>query len=165
MKKLYFQKVPYALYKEIKEMSTLDAELRRLNFSSVIPYKVIRYNDSLNLQRLKFLVNKYGFLNEKDYGALFNSFFYLINHCGYFDLDAYQWVKKLFLKTTSEGKCDANLYAYFVDRWEVMSTKMQYYGSFQAKIQIYDAPNINKRRTLIGLCSLENWRKLRKGKI
>lgn len=163
-KKIYFQHVPYTLHDEIKEMALIDAHLRNLNFSGTIPYKIIRNNDSLNLLRIKFLVNKYGFLNERDFGALFNSFFYLLLHVSYSNLEDYQWVKKLFLKSVMAGSCDANLYAYFVDRWEFLTTKTLYYGSFNNKTPIQDIKNVDARRKAIGACTLENWRKLRKGK-
>ncbi len=165
MKKLYFEKTPYDLYEDIKEMLLIDAHLRDLNFKGLIPYKLVRRNDSINFVNLNRIINKYGFINERDYGALFNRFFYLIIHCGYLDIDSYEYFRKPFLKAVIEGKCDTHLYAYYVDRWELLTKGALLYGSFNNKTPIQDINNVDKRRASIGACSLVNWRRLRKGKI
>lgn len=164
MKKIYFEKTPYTLLEEIKEMCLIDAHLRDLNFKGIIPYKIVRHNDSINFINLNRIINKYGFINERDHGALFNRFFYLVIHCGYLDINSYEYFRKLFLKAVMEGKCDTHLYAYYVDRWEVLTKGALLYGSFNNKTPIQDIKNVDKRRASIGACSLANWRLLRKGK-
>jgi hypothetical protein len=165
MKKLYFSKIPKNLYDEIKELVIVDSKIRNLNIYKKIDYSVVKIIDSVTLLKLHQLIEKYGMITERKHGALFNDFFYLIIHCTLYKFTDYEWMRKMLYKSVMNGDSDTNLYAYFVDRWEVLNKGEQLYGSFTNNTPIQDLKNVDIRRKAIGACSLWQWKIIRKGRM
>ncbi len=164
-KQKYFERVPPELFAAIKDMVVVDARIRELNFARKINYSVVRCIDSVNLLTIRKIINTYGMLTEARHGSLFNNFFYLIIHCCYYNNNDYTYMRDLFLKAVMAGEAKPDLYTYYVDRWVNITTNSQLYGAFANQGKITDAADVDKRRSAIGACSLQNWFKIRKAQL
>jgi hypothetical protein len=163
--KNYFKIVDKYLFDEIKEMVIVDSKIRELYFLKKMDYAVVKTVDSVNIIAIRRIIDKYGMITERKHGALFHSFFSLINHCMYYNYKDFEWMRKLFYNAVMAGDVDPNEYAYFVDRFEVFNNRPQIYGSFKDNIQFLDKEKVDIRRRSIGTCNLQNWRLLRKGRM
>ena len=164
MKKKYFSKVPKEVYDGIKNLVVVDSRIRDLNMRRQVNDKVVKTVDSLTLLQLHSIIQKHGMITERKHGALFNDFFYLILHCAMYNYKDHEWMRKLFYKAVIDGDARPDLYAYFVDRFEVINKREQIYGSMTNSNAVKDWKRVDQKRKEIGTCNLWNWKLLRKGR-
>jgi len=164
MKKKYFSKISKELYDEINELSILDSRIRDLHIRKMADYSLVKIIDSLNLLQLRKLIQKFGMLTERKHGALFHKFFYLINHCAMYNYKDHEWMRKLFYQAVMDGDARPDLYAYFVDRYEVINKRPQIYGSMTNSNPVQDWKKVDENRKNIGACNLWDWKLLRRGR-
>jgi len=164
MKKKYFSNVSKELYDELSELNIVDSRIRDLNIRKLADYRLVKTIDSVTLSQLRKLIQKFGMLTERKHGALFNKFFYLIIHCTMYNYKDHEWMRKLFYKAVMDGDVRPDLYAYFVDRFEVINGREQIYGSMTNSNPVKDWKKVDENRKKIGACNLWNWKLLRKGR-
>jgi len=121
-------------------------------------------NDRINQQKICSILDKYGWLGKDVVGDTGNSALYLvIQHA-----DSTTQIKYLPMMETAvkKGNAKPSNLAYLEDRIAMKRGKKQIYGSqfiYNDKTNHYelwpieDMPNVNKRRTEVGLGKLEDY--------
>ena len=129
-------------------------------------WEKILYKDSINLLKVKNIINTYGWLGPDVVGKRgAQTIFLVIQHGDSLTQVTYFPVMK---KAVKKGKARPQDLAYLEDRILTKQGKKQIYGS-QVKLNnetgkfefypIKDEPNVNKRRAAVGLDSMENYAK------
>ena len=129
-------------------------------------WEKIMYKDSINLLKVKNIINKYGWLGPDVVGKRgAQTIFLVIQHADSLTQVSYFPVMK---KAVKKGKARPQDLAALEDRILTKQGKAQIYGT-QVKINnetgnfeffpIRDEPNVNKRRAAIGLEPIENYAK------
>ena len=129
-------------------------------------WEKIMYKDSINLLKVKNIINKYGWLGPDVVGKRgAQTIFLVIQHADSLTQVTYFPVMK---KAVKKGKARPQDLAALEDRILTKQGKAQIYGT-QVKINnetgnfeffpIRDEPNVNKRRAAIGLEPIENYAK------
>lgn len=164
-KKIYFTNVSRELYEQINNMALVDSKLRQLRLHNKLDYSIVRMIDSMNVINVKLLISKYGMITERKHGAIFNKLFYMLIHFSYYHVEDYEYFRIFFYTSVINGDSKPDLYAYYVDRYEISANGGQMYGSFANRYEgigkVNDIKNLNKRRFAIGACSIKNWLLLR----
>ena len=125
--------------------------------------------DERNRQRLKQIIDEYGFPSKKLVGKdAMQGIFYMIQHS---DGDK-EWQKSQLLnieKAVNNGDMDGQSYAYLYDRIQINGGKKQLYGTQFAKVDpikkvveladTEDLENVDKRRMGIGMMPIEMYKK------
>lgn len=128
-------------------------------------WKRIHQSDSINLSIVLSIIDKYGWLGEKETSAKANEVQFLaIQHA---DLSTQLQYLPLLKSAVSKGKARAKDYAYLQDRINTSQGKFQvygsqYYGGPSGNMHLYpiiDEPGVNKRRKKVGLAPLETYAK------
>lgn len=122
--------------------------------------------DSINISIVRNIIDKYGWLSKEQTSENANkALFLVIQHAPLqFQLDYLPVVKK----AVAENKAKAADYAMLVDRTNMYQGKLQIYGSqfnYDSKSNIhiypiYNEPEVNKRRKLVGLPPMEEYVKM-----
>jgi len=124
-------------------------------------WKKIHISDSINLSIVSAVIERHGWLSEKETSKKANEVLFLvIQHSDSATQLKYLPTLKAAVKI---GKAPARNQAYLEDRIRTNQGKFQIYGTqFQGdangKMSLYpieDEPNVNKRRKKVGLDSLE----------
>jgi hypothetical protein len=127
-------------------------------------WKKIDSNDSINLIKVKAILDKYGWLGTDVVGSEGNSaLFLVIQHA---DLETQEKYLPMMKEAVQNGKAKASSLALLIDRIEMENGRPQIYGS-QVNIKngkgtvykILDEANVNKRRAEVGLGPLEEYLK------
>jgi hypothetical protein len=122
----------------------------------------INKSDSINLVKVKLVLDKYGWLGADVVGQTGNStLFLVIQHA---DLKTQEHYLPMMKEAVKNKKASPPDLALLVDRIEMRNNRPQIYGSQinmkDGKYIIYtiiDEPNVNKRRAEVGLQPLENY--------
>lgn len=130
-------------------------------------WKTILYKDSQNLIIVKEIIDTKGWLGPDEIGEEgANTLFYVIQHADPATHDKYLPALR---KAVQEGNAKPQQLALLEDRTRVNKGQKQIYGSqlsFDPRINKYvfepieDEINVNKRRALMGLGTLEEYAKL-----
>lgn len=136
-----------------------------MNENEKIMFEKIKSIDDKNTNRLKEIVEKYGWpgysLVGKE-GA--NAAWLILQHSG--GLEFQKYCLKFIKDAMDKGEVSKSNYAYLIDRILIREEKKQLYGTqFQIKgnkmvpFPIEDEDNVNERRNLMELSSLEEYSK------
>lgn len=162
-----------ALRKELLERVERDQAIREEQIAAGIssPNEDIAARmqamDSANTVRMKEIIAKYGWPSPKLVGRDgVQAAFLLVQHA---DFDFQKEVLPLVEKAFRDGKLPGHNYALLLDRVLIRDGKPQVYGT-QAKVHgaeitfepIDDEPNVDKRRSEIGLPPIADYRKMLK---
>lgn len=116
--------------------------------------------DSINLIKVKFILNQYGWLGPDVIGGQGNqTLFLVIQHA---DLKTQEKYLPMMKEAVKNGKAQGSHLALLVDRVEMNNGRPQVYGSQINGDTIYkilDEVNVNKRRAEVGLEPLEEYAK------
>lgn len=119
-------------------------------------------NDSINLLKVKAILDQYGWLGPDVIGQEGNTtLFLVIQHS---DLATQEKYLPMMKEAVRKGKAEGSQLALLVDRVEMFNNRPQIYGSQissdNGKYIIYkiiDEANVNKRRAEVGLEPLEEY--------
>ena len=127
-------------------------------------WKIINEKDSINLIKVKFILDKYGWLGADVVGGQGNStLFLVIQHSDQATQEKYL---PMMREAVKNGKAQGSSLALLEDRVALGQGKRQIYGSQigrDPKTQIYyvspleDPDNVDKRRAEVGLLSLSEY--------
>jgi len=129
-------------------------------------WKIINEKDSINLIKVKFILDKYGWMGPDVVGQTGSStLFLVIQHS---DLKTQEKYLPMMKEAVQNKKASPSQLALLVDRIEMGNGRPQIYGSQlntdkNGKTTLYkiiDEPNVNKRRSEVGLQPLENYVKM-----
>jgi hypothetical protein len=167
-----------AIIQELDSILIIDQKYRQIshnvrlkfgNESDTIKklWKVISYNDSLNLKKVTEILDHYGWIGPDAIGYECNSaIFLVIQHSNKSTMEKYLPMMKEAVK---KGNAYADQLALLVDRTEMLNDRPQIYGSqIQLKegkyvlYKIIDIKNVNTRRAEVGLGPLEEYLKASK---
>ena len=128
-------------------------------------FKRMRHIDSINLSKVKQIINTYGWLGPQEVGKKgAQTLFLVIQHSDSLTQVTYLPVLR---KAVKEGKAKPQELALLEDRVLTQQGRKQIYGS-QLRVNeagkyeffpIEDEINVNKRRASVGLDPLENYAK------
>jgi hypothetical protein len=122
--------------------------------------------DSVNMQIVGSILDKYGWLGRQQTSADANeAFFLVLQHA---TLQAQLKYLPVMKKAVAQKKAKASDYALLVDRTNMFQGRLQVYGSqlnydAAGKVHIYpimDEPNVNKRRKMMGLPPMQAYLQL-----
>ena len=146
----------------------LDTLLTKVDYNSPEVFKMntlISKNDSVNIEIVRKIIDKYGWLSVNETSKNANdALFLVIQHA---DLKTQLQYLPGLTKAVQNKKALPQKLALLVDRTNMYQGKFQIYGS-QLKgmntqdfgfFPIYDEPNVNKRRQEIGMELLEDYAK------
>jgi hypothetical protein len=146
----------------------LDTLLTKVDYNSPEVFKMytlISKNDSVNVEIVRKIIDKYGWLSVDETSKNANdALFLVIQHA---DLKTQLQYLPVLTKAVQNKKALPQKLALLVDRTNMHQGKFQIYGSQLKGINtqdlvffpIYDEPNVNKRRKEIGLEPLEKYAK------
>jgi hypothetical protein len=125
-------------------------------------WKIANEKDSINLIKIKAILDTYGWLGADVVGEQGNTtLFLVIQHA---DLKTQEKYLPLMRDAVKNGKAQGSSLALLEDRVEIRNGRKQIYGSQigMDKGKYYVAPlldpeNVNKRRTSVGLNTLEEY--------
>lgn len=126
-------------------------------------WQLIAKNDSINTIIVTHIIDKYGWLSEKQTSKNANAaLFFVIQHAELLVQIKYLPMLK---KAVQQRKAKPSYYAYLLDRTNMKQGKLQIYGSQLTMagngsgyfFPIADEPNVNTRRNMIGLRPLEEY--------
>lgn len=125
-------------------------------------WQTINQNDSLNLIKVKMILDQYGWLGPDVIGQQGNTtLFLVIQHS---DLATQEKYLPMMKEAVRNGKAEGSQLALLVDRVEMYNKRPQIYGSQinseNGKYIVYkiiDEANVNKRRAEVGLEPLEEY--------
>jgi len=125
-------------------------------------WRTIEEKDSINLIKVKAILDQYGWLGSDVIGEQGNStLFLVIQHS---DLNTQEKYLPMMKEAVKTGKARAADLALLIDRVEMNNGRPQVYGSQitmkDGKYEIYkilDEPNVNNRRAEVGLQPLEQY--------
>ncbi|MBI3502966.1 MAG: hypothetical protein HY063_14340 [Bacteroidetes bacterium] len=122
--------------------------------------RIIRKQDSVNLVKVKVILDKYGWLGADEVGANGNTaLFLVIQHA---DLKTQEKYLPVMKEAVKNKKARASSLALLIDRVEMRNNRPQIYGSQVQGNSFYtilDEKNVNKRRAEVGLEPLEDYAK------
>jgi hypothetical protein len=139
-----------------KQQGPKSEEMRKI-------WKQININDSLNLIKVKAILDKYGWLGADVVGNQGNStLFLVIQHS---DLKTQEHYLPLMREAVKNGKASGSSLALLEDRIEIRSGRKQIYGSqigMDANNNYYVSPlmdpdHVDKRRASVGLPPLADY--------
>ena len=125
-------------------------------------WQTINRNDSINLIKVKAILDQYGWLGADVVGQQGNTtLFLVIQHA---DLATQEKYLPIMREAVKNGKAQGSHLALLIDRVEMENGRPQLYGSQitgeNGKAAIYkiaDEANVNKRRAEVGLQPLEQY--------
>ena len=131
-------------------------------------WKMTNQKDSINLLKVKKILDEKGWVGKDKVGAQANSaLFFVIQHS---DLETQKKYLPMMKAAVTKGNATPSSLALLIDRIEIREGRKQIYGSqigtnpdnkTQYVLPLIDPDNVDKRRTEVGLNSisdyLKNW--------
>ena len=161
LNELFYTEERVQLAEELKEMFNKDQAIRQMAEDSIMSenfWQTWLRIDSTNEQRIKEIIEQYGYPNERLIGfknfMLASSITTMIMH---FEDTAY--FKPVLLQFIKQGKCEPRTLGSFVDSRQRMDTRTDKYiyriYDNAEDHEIWDIANLDNRRQAIGLPSME----------
>jgi hypothetical protein len=127
-------------------------------------WKTIYFNDSLNLEKVTQILDKYGWLGSDKVGKVGNqALFLVIQHSNKIIMEKYMPMMK---EAAKKDNAPPQSVAMLQDRIEMLNGRPQIYGTqiqfINGKNVLYkviDEKNLNKRRADVGLGPIEDYLK------
>ncbi|MCS3531598.1 DUF6624 domain-containing protein [Chryseobacterium sp. JUb7] len=131
-------------------------------------WKIANQKDSINLLKVKKILDEKGWVGKDKVGAQANSaLFLVIQHS---DLETQKKYLPMMKEAVTKGNASSSSLALLIDRIEIREGRKQIYGSqiginpntnTQYILPLIDPDNVDKRRTEVGLGSIadyiKNW--------
>lgn len=127
-------------------------------------WKITNQNDSINLLKVKKILDEKGWVGKDKVGAQANSaLFLVIQHS---DLETQKKYLPMMKEAVTKGNASAGSLALLIDRIEIREGRKQIYGSqigINQKDKTYyilpltDPDNVDKRRTEVGLGPISDY--------
>ena len=150
-----------AIKKQLAEIYERDQRVRKSDDSAAFRAMI----DSSNLAQVEALIAKYGWMGKSKIGVRGNYTLWLvIQHA---DLATQEKYLPMLEKSVAEGESRGSELAYLKDRVLMRQGKKQIYGTqvvpgssgYEEFWPIEDVENVNKRRSEVGLESLQEYAK------
>ena len=127
-------------------------------------WKITLQNDSINLLKVKKILDERGWVGKDKVGAQANStLFLVIQHS---DLETQKKYLPMMKEAVKNGNADSGSLALLIDRIEIREGRKQIYGSqiginpntkTEYVLPVIDPDNVDKRRTEVGLGSMSDY--------
>jgi len=147
-----------------RQMDEIEQEFGKKSPQMDVQLELIKKHDAVNKEKVKYIINKYGWLGKEEVGDQGNiTLFLVIQHS---DLTTQLKYMQLLKEAVKQGKANASSFALLQDRVALGQGKNQIYGSqigFNAStgkyyVQVLDDPeNVDKRRAEVGLTPLKDY--------
>lgn len=151
------QKYRIQIHETLKKFAQDSKEMQDL-------WKITLQNDSINLLKVKKILNEKGWVGKDKVGAEANSaLFLVIQHS---DLETQKKYLPMMKEAVTKGNADSGSLALLIDRIEIREGRKQIYGSqigtnpntkTQYVLPLIDPDNVNKRRAEVGLGSISDY--------
>ena len=151
------QKYRKQIHETLKKFSDDSKEMQDL-------WKMTLHNDSINLLKVKKILDEKGWVGKDKVGAQANSVFFLvIQHS---DLETQKKYLPMMREAVTKGNASASSLALLIDRIEIREGRKQIYGSqigtkpntkTQYVLPLIDPDNVDKRRSEVGLGSISDY--------
>ncbi|MBW7674223.1 DUF6624 domain-containing protein [Chryseobacterium chendengshani] len=151
------QKYRKQIHETLKKFSDDSKEMQDL-------WKITLHNDSINLLRVKKILDEKGWVGKEKVGAQANSVFFLvIQHS---DLETQKKYLPMMREAVTKGNASASSLALLIDRIEIREGRKQIYGSqigtkpntkSQYVLPLIDPDNVDKRRMEVGLGPISDY--------
>ena len=151
------QKYRKQIHETLKKFSDDSKEMQDL-------WKMTLHNDSINLLKVKKILDEKGWVGKDKVGAQANSVFFLvIQHS---DLETQKKYLPMMREAVTKGNASASSLALLIDRIEIREGRKQIYGSqigtkpstkTQYVLPLIDPDNVDKRRSEVGLASISDY--------
>lgn len=127
-------------------------------------WKITHQKDSINLLKIKKILDEKGWVGKDKVGAQANSaLFLVIQHS---DLETQKKYLPMMKEAVTKGNANPSSLALLIDRIEIREGRKQIYGSqigtnptskTQYVLPLIDPDNVDKRRTEVGLGSISDY--------
>jgi hypothetical protein len=127
-------------------------------------WKITNQKDSINLLKVKKILDERGWVGKDKVGAQANSaLFLVIQHS---DLETQKKYLPMMKDAVTKGNANSSSLALLIDRIEIREGRKQIYGSqigtnpntkAQYVLPLIDPDNVDKRRTEVGLGSISDY--------
>ena len=151
------QKYRKQIHETLKKFSDDSKEMQDL-------WKITLHNDSINLLKVKKILDEKGWVGKDIVGAQANSALFLdIQHS---DLETQKNYLPMMKEAVIKGNANASSLALLIDRIEMREGRKQIYGSqigtnpntkTQYVLPLIDPDNVDKRRAEVGLGSISDY--------
>ena len=151
------QKYRKQIHETLKKFSDDSKEMQDL-------WKITLHNDSINLLKVKKILDEKGWVGKDIVGAQANSaLFLVIQHS---DLETQKNYLPMMKEAVIKGNANASSLALLIDRIEMREGRKQIYGSqigtnpntkTQYVLPLIDPDNVDKRRAEVGLGSISDY--------
>lgn len=151
------QKYRMQIHETLKNFSDDSKEMQDL-------WKITLQKDSINLLKVKKILDEKGWVGKDKVGAQANSaLFLVIQHS---DLETQKKYLPMMKEAVAKGNADPGSLALLIDRIEIREGRKQIYGSqigtnpnnkTQYVLPLIDPDNVDKRRTEVGLGSISDY--------
>ncbi|KUJ49921.1 DUF6624 domain-containing protein [Chryseobacterium sp. JAH] len=151
------QKYRMQIHETLKNFSDDSKEMQDL-------WKITLQKDSINLLKVKKILDEKGWVGKDKVGAKANSaLFLVIQHS---DLETQKKYLPMMKEAVAKGNADPGSLALLIDRIEIREGRKQIYGSqigtnpnnkTQYVLPLIDPDNVDKRRTEVGLGSISDY--------
>lgn len=151
------QKYRKQIHETLKKFNDDSKEMQDL-------WKITLQNDSINLLKVKKILDEKGWVGKDKVGAQANSaLFLVIQHS---DLETQKKYLPMMKEAVIKGNANAGSLALLIDRIEIREGRKQIYGSqigtnpntkTQYVLPLIDPDNVDKRRTEVGLGSMSDY--------
>ncbi len=151
------QKYRKQIHETLKKFSDDSKEMQDL-------WKITLHNDSINLLKVKKILDEKGWVGKDIVGAQANSaLFLVIQHS---DLETQKNYLPMMKEAVIKGNANAGSLALLIDRIEMREGRKQIYGSqigtnpntkTQYVLPLIDPDNVDKRRAEVGLGSISDY--------
>ena len=151
------QKYRKQIHETLKKFNDDSKEMQDL-------WKITLQNDSINLLKVKKILDEKGWVGKDKVGAQANStLFLVIQHS---DLETQKKYLPMMKEAVKNGNADSGSLALLIDRIEIREGRKQIYGSqiginpntkTEYVLPVIDPDNVDKRRTEVGLGSMSDY--------
>lgn len=151
------QKYRKQIHETLKKFNDDSKEMQDL-------WKITLQNDSINLLKVKKILDERGWVGKDKVGAQANStLFLVIQHS---DLETQKKYLPMMKEAVKNGNADSGSLALLIDRIEIREGRKQIYGSqiginpntkTEYVLPVIDPDNVDKRRTEVGLGSMSDY--------
>ncbi|MFC0345088.1 DUF6624 domain-containing protein [Epilithonimonas hispanica] len=151
------QKYRKQIHETLKKFNDDSKEMQDL-------WKITLQNDSINLLKVKKILDERGWVGKDKVGAQANStLFLVIQHS---DLETQKKYLPMMKEAVKNGNADSGSLALLIDRIEIREGRKQIYGSqiginpntkTEYVLPVIDPDNVDKRRIEVGLGSMSDY--------
>lgn len=151
------QKYRIQIHETLKSFAQDSKEMQDL-------WKITLQNDSINLIKVKKILDEKGWIGKDKVGSQASSVFFLvIQHS---DLETQKKYLPMMKEAVKNGNASASSLALLIDRIEIREGRKQIYGSqigikpntnTQYVLPLIDPDNVDKRRAEVGLGSMSDY--------